>query len=91
MLVKSNSWNFFCEKILEKIGLIKGMVNIKKVIKIIHLNNYQFEITEDDNNLYFKELSSKQNKATFSVSKTCRENNNDKYGLKIYFTKLFKY
>lgn len=66
------------------------MVNIKKVIKIIRLNHYQFEVTEDDNNLYFKELSSKQNKAAFSVSKTCRENNiKDKYGLKIYITKLF--
>ncbi|MGE6256336.1 hypothetical protein ACQKCU_00285 [Heyndrickxia sporothermodurans] len=67
------------------------MVNIKKVIKIIRLNHYQFEVTEDDSHLHFEELSSRQNKANFSVSKTCRENNNDKYGLKIYFTKLFKY
>lgn len=57
--------------------------------RIVNLNNCEFEVTEDNDRIYFKEISNRKNKAHFSFSKNSEDNAEAKFGLRTFFTEVF--
>jgi hypothetical protein len=57
--------------------------------KVVSINNTQFEVTEDESRIYFKEISNSKNKANFSFAKSEDKNKTAEDGLRIFFTELF--
>jgi hypothetical protein len=55
----------------------------------INFNGEKFEVTEDDKQIHYKEISDRMNKAHFSFSKDPKENAEAIHGLRIFFTELF--
>jgi hypothetical protein len=57
--------------------------------RIVSINKIQFEVTEDEERIYFKEISDRKNKAHFSFTKNDDKNKTAEDGLRIFFTELF--
>ena len=56
--------------------------------RIVNLNNCEFEVTEDNDRIYFKEISNRKIKRTFLLVDS-EDNAEAKFGLRTFFTEVF--
>jgi hypothetical protein len=56
---------------------------------LVKLKGETFEVNEDENKIYFKEISDRKIKAHFAINKDKEKNKLAEYGLRVFFTELF--
>ncbi|ESU33279.1 hypothetical protein G3A_07100 [Bacillus sp. 17376] len=59
-------------------------------MRIVTINNTPFEVTEDENKIFYKDVSESKNKSHFSFIKNEEDNKEAGLGLKIFFSELFR-
>jgi hypothetical protein len=57
--------------------------------KLIKLKGETFEMSEDENEFYFTEISDRKIKVDFTISKNKKENQLAEYGLKAFWTEVY--
>ncbi len=57
--------------------------------RLVKIDNCEFEVTEDEDRVYFTEISDRIGKVHFTFSKNKKDNEEAEYGLRVFFTELF--
>lgn len=68
--------------------VINEVVTMETIREVI-IGECKFRITEDENEIFFEEISDRKNKVHFSMSKNKRDNEEAEYGLKVFWTEVF--
>lgn len=58
-------------------------------VREVTLNNIIYKVTEDDDRIYYTEVSDRKNKAHFTLSKNKQDNEKAEYGLRVFWTEVF--
>jgi hypothetical protein len=56
---------------------------------VYFLNNRKYKVTQDDDKIYFHEVSERKNKVHFSFSKDPKKHETAKEGMEIFWTELY--
>jgi hypothetical protein len=54
------------------------------------LNEKEYEVTQDKERIYFKEISERKNKVHFSFSKDPEKNKEARTGMEIFWSEVYK-
>lgn len=57
--------------------------------KLLTIKGFQFKVKEDEDKIYFTEVSNRKNKAHFTFSKNKEDNQLAEYGLKTFWTEVY--
>jgi hypothetical protein len=71
-------------------NVIESVWHGSELMSRVTINNIPFEVTEDENKIFYRDVSESKNKAHFSFSKNEEENKEAELGLKIFFSELFR-
>jgi hypothetical protein len=71
-------------------SVIEKEWNGREPMRIVTINNKPFEVIEDENKIFYKDISEAKNRAHFSFSKNEEDNKEAELGLKIFFSELFR-
>jgi hypothetical protein len=58
--------------------------------RVVYLKGIKYKLTEDDEKYIFTEVSDRKLKVNFSFSKKKEDNELAEYGLKVFWTEVYK-